>query len=48
MRKDVSTLLARIERAAPQGDARLAMGAPRPTAPAHGAEAAHALPGEGH
>jgi NADH-quinone oxidoreductase subunit M len=50
MRKDVGTLLARVEPAAPQGDARLAMGAPRPAAPAHGAEAAHApaAEGEGH
>jgi len=45
MRKDVTSLLARVERAAPPGDARLAMGAPRPAepahAPAHGAEGAH-------
>jgi len=39
MRKDVTTLLARVERATPQGDAQLAMGAPRPAAAeAHGAE----------
>ena len=48
MRKDVTTLLARVERAAPQGDARLAMGAPRPAAAAHGGEAAHPPAGEGH
>src|SRR5688500_18739788 len=32
MRQDVTTLLARVDRAAPEGDARLAMGAPRPAA----------------
>jgi NADH-quinone oxidoreductase subunit M len=37
MRKDVTTLLARVERAAPQSDAQLALRAPRPAA-AHGAE----------
>jgi NADH-quinone oxidoreductase subunit M len=41
MRKDVTSLLARVERAAPPGDARLAMGAPRPAEPAHKAEGAH-------
>jgi NADH-quinone oxidoreductase subunit M len=42
MRQDVTTLLARVERAAPEGDARLAMGAPRPAA--QGAEGGHAPP----
>ncbi len=42
MRKDVGVLLARIERAAPPGDAQLAMGAGRPAAAAHGA--GHAAP----
>jgi NADH-quinone oxidoreductase subunit M len=37
MRRDVGTLLARIERAAPAGDAQLAMGAaPKLAVPAHG------------
>ena len=40
MRQDVSVLLTRIERAAPEGDARLAMGAPRPAEP-HEGEGAH-------
>jgi NADH-quinone oxidoreductase subunit M len=35
MRKDVTLLLARVERAAPPGDARLVMGTPRPAAAAH-------------
>ena len=34
MRKDVDLLMARVERARPEGDARLAMGSPRPAAPA--------------
>jgi len=38
MRKDVTSLLARVERAAPPGDARLAMGAPRPATPTHALE----------
>lgn len=42
MRQDVTHLLARVEQAAPQGDARLVMGRPRPDA--HGAEAGHAPP----
>jgi NADH-quinone oxidoreductase subunit M len=45
MRKDVTHLLARIEQATPQGDARLAMGAPRPAA--QGGQADHA-PASGH
>ena len=42
MRQDVSVLLTRIERAAPQGDAQLVMGAPRP------AEAERHEPEGGH
>jgi NADH-quinone oxidoreductase subunit M len=38
MRNDVGVLLARIERARPQGDALIARGAPRVTAEAHAAE----------
>ncbi|HWH22120.1 MAG TPA: NADH-quinone oxidoreductase subunit M [Allosphingosinicella sp.] len=45
MRNDVGTLLARIERAAPESDARLAMG--KPPAPAH-KPAAHAPAPGGH
>jgi NADH-quinone oxidoreductase subunit M len=42
MRRDVGTLVARIERANPGGDAKLAMGAPKSeTQNAHGAEKAH-------
>jgi NADH-quinone oxidoreductase subunit M len=41
MRNDVTLLLARVERAAPDGDARLAMGAPRPAAGAAASEGAH-------
>jgi NADH-quinone oxidoreductase subunit M len=41
MRNDVSILLARVERAAPEGDARLAMGAPRAAAESHAPEGAH-------
>jgi NADH-quinone oxidoreductase subunit M len=41
MRDDVTTLLARIERAAPEGDARLAMGAAPARAENHDAEGAH-------
>jgi NADH-quinone oxidoreductase subunit M len=41
MRNDVTLLLARVERAAPDGDARLAMGAPRPAARAAASEGAH-------
>jgi len=41
MRKDVTLLLARVERAAPEGDARLALGTPRPAAEAHEPEGAH-------
>jgi NADH-quinone oxidoreductase subunit M len=40
MRKDVTSLLARVERAAPEGDARLAMGASRPAS--HNGEGGHA------
>ncbi len=43
MRKDVTVLLARVQRAAPAADSRLATGAPRPAA----AET-HAPAGEGH
>jgi NADH-quinone oxidoreductase subunit M len=39
MRKDVGTLLARVAPAAPEGDARLAMGAPKPAKAAHEGEA---------
>jgi NADH-quinone oxidoreductase subunit M len=39
MRKDVGTLLARIAPAAPEGDARLAMGAPKPEKAEHQGEA---------
>ena len=42
MRQDVTTLLARIQPATPESDARLAMGAPRPAAEGHGGEAGHA------
>jgi NADH-quinone oxidoreductase subunit M len=42
MRKDVTLLLARVERAAPPGDARLVIGMPRP------AEAAHEATEGGH
>jgi NADH-quinone oxidoreductase subunit M len=42
MRQDVSVLLARIERAAPESDSRLTRGEPRP------APEAHAAAGEGH
>lgn len=48
MRADVSSLVARIDRAAPEGDARLAMGAPRSAAAAHGAGHEAAAHGEGH
>lgn len=54
MRADVSSLVARIDRAAPEGDARLAMGAPKPAKAAHGEghDATHApaaaVHGEGH
>ncbi|MGZ8349069.1 MAG: NADH-quinone oxidoreductase subunit M [Allosphingosinicella sp.] len=41
MRNDVTILLARIAPAAPQGDARLAQGAPRPAAATHEPEGAH-------
>jgi hypothetical protein len=41
MRKDVEVLMARIQRAAPAGDAQLAMGAGRPKEAGHGAEGAH-------
>ena len=43
MRKDVTVLLERVERAAPTNDSRFAMGAPRPAA-----EEAHAPEGAGH
>jgi NADH-quinone oxidoreductase subunit M len=39
MRADVGTLLARIERAHPAGDAQLTFGAPKPVSSAH--EEAH-------
>jgi NADH-quinone oxidoreductase subunit M len=50
MRKDVGVLLARIERAAPAGDAQLAMGAGRPAGPVtHGTPAAaNDAEGPGH
>ncbi len=50
MRADVTSLVARIDRAAPEGDARLAMGTARPVAAGHGAghEAPAAAHGEGH
>jgi NADH-quinone oxidoreductase subunit M len=50
MRKDVGVLLARIERAAPAGDAQLAMGAGRPVGPVtHGTpSAANNAEGPGH
>jgi NADH-quinone oxidoreductase subunit M len=48
MRKDVTTLLARIQPAAPESDARLAMGATRPAAAGHGAGAAHPPEAEAH
>ena len=51
MRKDVTLLLARVEHAAPQGDARLAMGTRRPAAAADGGHApapAHAAEAGGH
>jgi NADH-quinone oxidoreductase subunit M len=41
MRKDVEVLMARIQRAAPAGDAQLAMGAGRPKEAGHGTEGAH-------
>jgi len=53
MRGDVGWLLARIERAAPDGDARVTAGLPAPAAPAHAAEQegeqkAPSGAGEGH
>jgi NADH-quinone oxidoreductase subunit M len=39
MRKDVGLLLARVERAAPEGDSRPTPG--NPAAAPHGAEASH-------
>jgi NADH-quinone oxidoreductase subunit M len=41
IRADVGRLLARVERAAPQGDAHLTAGKSVPQARAHAAEAAH-------
>ncbi|HYI64662.1 MAG TPA: NADH-quinone oxidoreductase subunit M [Allosphingosinicella sp.] len=41
MRADVQFLLERIERAAPEGDARLTAGRPRPAAAEHEGEGAH-------
>jgi NADH-quinone oxidoreductase subunit M len=53
MRKDVETLMARIERAAPAGDAQLEKGAGMPKEAGHGAdhgaaEAAHPPAGDAH
>jgi NADH-quinone oxidoreductase subunit M len=48
MRNDVSILLARVERAAPEGDAHLAMGTPRPAADGHGPAAGHAPAADAH
>ncbi|MGF7148637.1 NADH-quinone oxidoreductase subunit M [Sphingomonas zeicaulis] len=44
MRADIGTLVERLDRAKPEGDARVVLGKPMPAA-AHGAEAAH---GGGH
>jgi NADH-quinone oxidoreductase subunit M len=41
IRADVGRILDRIERAAPEGDSHLRMGAPRPAAETHAPEAAH-------
>jgi NADH-quinone oxidoreductase subunit M len=41
MRKDVGALLARVDRATPASDSRLALGAPRPAAESPAAEGAH-------
>jgi NADH-quinone oxidoreductase subunit M len=46
MRKDVEVLMARIERAAPAGDAQLEKGAGMPKEAGHGPEAAHGAPAE--
>jgi NADH-quinone oxidoreductase subunit M len=46
MRKDVEVLMARIERAAPAGDAQLEKGAGMPKDATHG-DASHAAPGHG-
>ncbi len=48
MRNDVGLLLARIERAAPQGDAHFVRGAPQPPAAHHGAAPAAHAPEGGH
>jgi NADH-quinone oxidoreductase subunit M len=46
MRKDVEVLMARIERAAPAGDAQLEKGAGMPREAGHAPEAAHGAPAE--
>jgi NADH-quinone oxidoreductase subunit M len=51
MRPDITALEARLASAAPAGDAKIKMGAPKPTAQAHHAEDAaptHAASGEAH
>jgi NADH-quinone oxidoreductase subunit M len=48
MRKDVGVLLARIEKAAPAGDAHLTAGKPHMKKDAHGGHAAEAAKGAHH